>query len=54
MVQKISINPERDLGSGANVGSAFATQSPKAALSSLRDVVNFNHTDKGLYRGKNC
>ena len=45
-------NPGRALEIGANVGSAFASRSPKAALSSLQEVINFHHTEKGLYLGK--
>ena len=36
---------------GANVGGAFASCSPKAALSSLPDVINFYHTGKRFYLG---
>ena len=34
----------RTLEIGANVGSAFATRSPKAALSSLPEFKSFYHT----------
>ena len=42
----------RVLEIGANVGTAFATRSPKAALLSLPEVNIFYHTGKGLYLGK--
>ena len=45
-------NPGRSLEIGAIVGSAFASRSPKAALSSLPEVINFYHTDKRLHLGK--
>ena len=44
--------PGRALEIGATVGTAFASRSPKAALSSLPAVINFYHTGKGLYLGK--
>ena len=42
-------DPGKALEIGANVGTAFASRSPKAALSSLPEVINFYHTMKGLY-----
>ena len=36
--------PGRALEIGANIGTAFASQKPKAALSSLPEVINFYHT----------
>ena len=51
MAKNVLKNPGRALEIGANVGSAFATRSPKAALSSLPEVINFYHTGKGLYIG---
>ena len=42
-------NPARFLEIGANVATAAATKSPKAALSTLPEVINFYHTGKGLY-----
>ena len=44
--------PARLLEIGANVATAAATKSPKAALSTLPKVINFYHTGKGLYLGK--
>ena len=49
MAKNVLKNPGRALEIGANVGSAFASRSPKAALSSLPEVSNFYHTGKGLY-----
>ena len=45
-------NPGRALEIGANLATAVATKSPKAALSTLPEVINFYHTGKGLYLGK--
>ena len=40
-------NPGRALEIGANIATAAATKSPKAALSTLPKVINFYHTGKG-------
>ena len=40
-----------ELDIGANVGSAYASGSPKAVLSSLPEVINFYHTGKELNLG---
>ena len=45
-------NPSRFLEIGANIATAAATKSPKAALSTLPEVINFYHTGKGIYLGK--
>ena len=45
-------NPGRALEIGANVATAAASRNPKAALSSLPEVINFYHTVRGLYLGK--
>ena len=42
----------RALENGANVGTKIASRSPKAALSSLPVVGNFDHTGQVLYSGK--
>ena len=42
-------NPARLLETGANVATAAASRNPKAALSTLPEVINFYHTGKGLY-----
>ena len=45
-------NPSRFLEIGANVAAATASRNPKAALSTLPEVINFYHTGKGVYLGK--
>ena len=45
-------NPGRALDLTAKKATAAATKSPKAALSTLPEVINFYHTGKGLYLGK--
>ena len=42
-------NPSRFLEIGANVATAAVSKNPKAALSALPEVINFDHTGKGLY-----
>ena len=49
MAKNVMKNPGRALEIGANVGTAFASRNPKAALTSLPEVINFYHTGKGLY-----
>ena len=49
MAKNFLENPGRALEIGANAGSAFVYRSPKAALSSLPEVINFYQTGKGLY-----
>ena len=49
MAKNVLKNPGRALEIGANVGTAFASRNPKAALTSLPEVINFYHTGKGLY-----
>ena len=44
-------NPGGALEIGANVGTAFASRSPKAALSSLPEMANFYYAGKRLYLG---
>ena len=46
MARVVLKNPGRALETGANVGSAFGSRSPKSALTSLPEVVNFDHTGK--------
>ena len=41
-------NPSRFLEIGANIATAAATKSPKAALSTLPEVINSYHTGKGV------
>ena len=45
-------NPGRALDLTAKIATAATTKSPKAALSTLPEVINFYHTGKGLYLGK--
>ena len=45
-------NPGRALEITSNIASAAATESPKAALSSLPEMINFYHIGKGLYLRK--
>ena len=45
-------NPGKSLEITSNFATAAATKSPKAALSTLPEVINFYHTGKGLYLGK--
>ena len=45
-------NAVRFLEIVANAATAASSRKPKAALSTLPEVVNFYHTDKGLYLGK--
>ena len=49
MAKNVLKNPGRALEIGANVGTAFASRNPKAALTSLPEVINFYHTGNGLY-----
>ena len=49
MAKNVLKNPGRALEIGANVGTAFVSRNPKAALTSLPEVINFYHTGKGLY-----
>ena len=45
-------NPGRALDLTAKIATTAATKSPKAALSTFPEVINFYHTGKGLYLGK--
>ena len=45
-------NPGRALEITSNLVSTAATKNPKAAFSSLLEVINFYHTGKGMYLGK--
>ena len=50
-VQKKFQNPGSALENGATVGTGFHSYSPKAALSSLLEVINAYRTGKGLNLG---
>ena len=52
LAKNVLSNPGRALDSTAQIATAAATNSPKAALSTLPEVINFYHTGKGLYLGK--
>ena len=45
-------NSARFLEIGADFATAAASRNPKAAFSTLREVINFYHTGKDLYLGK--
>ena len=45
-------SPGRALEITSNNATAAATKNSKAALSSLREVIDFYHTGKGLYLRK--
>ena len=45
-------NPGRALEITSNIATAAASKSPKAALSTLTEVINFYHTGIGIYLGK--
>ena len=52
LAKNVISNPRRALDLTAKIATAAATKSPKAALSTLPEVINFYHTGKGLYLGK--
>ena len=52
LAKNVLTNPGRALDLTAKIATAAATKSPKAALSTLPEVINFYHTGKGLYLGK--
>ena len=52
LAKNVIINPGRALDLTTKIATAAATKSPKAALSTLPEVINFYHTGKGLYLGK--
>ena len=45
-------NPGRFFELGANVATAAASRNPKAALSTLPEVIHFYHKGRGVYLGK--
>ena len=49
LAKNVLSNPGRALDLTAKIATAAATKSPKAALSTLPEVINFFHTGKGLY-----
>ena len=48
MAKNVLSDPGRALDLTAKIATAAATKSPKAALLSLPDVINFHHTGRGL------
>ena len=52
LAKNVLSNPGRALDLTAKLAIAAATKNPKAALSTLPEVINFYHTGKGLYLGK--
>ena len=52
LTKNVLSNPGRALDLTAKIATAAAIKSPKAALSTLPEVINFYHTGKGLYLGK--
>ena len=54
--KKLATNVSKNAGGAleitSNIATAAATKNPKAALSSLPEVINFYHTGKELYLGK--
>ena len=51
MAKEFLKNPGRALENGENVGNPLAFRGPKAALSTLPNVICFCHTGEGLYLG---
>ena len=52
LAKNVKSNQERALDLTAKIATAAATKSPKAALSTLPEVINFYHTGRGVYLGK--
>ena len=52
LAKNVLSNPARALDLTAKIATAAATKSPKAALSTLPEVINLYHTGKGVYLGK--
>ena len=52
LAKNVISNPGRALDLTAKIATEAATKSPKAALSTLPEVINFYHTGKGLYLPK--
>ena len=52
LAKNVLSNPGRALDLTAKIATAATTRSPKAALSTLPEVINFYHTGKGIYLGK--
>ena len=52
LAKNVITNPGRALDLTTKIATAAATKSPKAALSTLPEVINFYHTGKGLHLGE--
>ena len=52
LATNVSKNQGRSLEITANITTAAATKSPKTALSSLPEVIDFYNTGRSLYLGK--
>ena len=52
LAKNLISNPGRALDLTAKIATAASTKSPKAALSTLSEVINFYHSGRGLYLGK--
>ena len=52
LAKNVKSNPGRALDLTTKIATAAATKSPKAALSTLPEIINIYHTGKGLYPGK--
>ena len=52
LVKNVLSNPGRALDLTAKIATAAATKSPKAALSTLPEMINFYHKGNGLFLGK--
>ena len=52
LAKNVLSNPARALEITSNIATAAASKNPKAALSTLPEVINFYHTGKGVYLGK--
>ena len=52
LAKNVLSNPAQALDLTAKIATIASTKSPKAALSTLPEVINFYHTGKGIYLGK--
>ena len=52
LAKNVISNPGRALDLTAKIATSAATKTPKAALSTLPEVIKFYHTVKGFYLGK--
>ena len=52
LAKNVISNPGKALVLTAKIATAVATKSPKAALSTLPEVINFYHTGRGVFLGK--